>query len=88
MKENVSASNLTSCVSVLVALDFGRNAETSRGDILATCATVRNVTSKVVYVGQYVLWKIFYPRPHFLMTRDQDNKCIKVIVIQLRIHGP
>jgi len=31
MKENVSASNHTSCVTVLMALDFGRNAENSEG---------------------------------------------------------
>ena len=63
MKENVSASNLTSCLTVLMALDFGRNAEISRGNIMATDATVRNLTSQVAYVGQYVFLESFFPSP-------------------------
>jgi hypothetical protein len=65
-KENVSASDLTNCVTVqnvLMALDFGRDAETSRGDIMATYATVRNLTSRVVCVGQKVCVESFLPLP-------------------------
>jgi hypothetical protein len=87
MKENVSASNLTSSVTVLWHWTLGRNAEISRGNIMATDALVRNLTSKVAYVGQYVFMEFFFPRPHFLMTRDQD-KCRKVSVTQLRVHDP
>jgi hypothetical protein len=63
-KENVSASNFTNCAAVqdmLMAVYFGRDTGTSRCGIMATYATVRNLTCKVEGVGHKVYTDSFSP---------------------------